>query len=75
MLSIIKQEKRIKTITADNGTEFHQYKEIEKETGVLFYFAKPYHSWERGTNENANGLIRQFLPKNKSMRYLKEKNL
>lgn len=56
-----------KTITADNGTEFHGYKDIEEATGVLFYFAHPYHSWERGTNENTNGLIRQYLPKRKSM--------
>ena len=56
-----------KTITLDNGTEFHGYKEIEKETGVVCYFAAPYHSWERGTNENCNGLIRQYLPKRKCM--------
>lgn len=56
-----------KTITADNGTEFHDYKKIEKATGVPIYFATPYHSWERGTNENTNGLIRQYLPKRMSM--------
>lgn len=56
-----------KTITADNGTEFHGYKEIERRTGAIFYFATPYHSWERGTNENTNGLIRQYLPKRSSM--------
>lgn len=55
------------TVTADNGTEFHDYEVIEAETGVCFYFATPYHSWERGSNENANGLIRQYLPKRKSM--------
>jgi len=55
------------TITADNGTEFHGYREIEKHTRALFYFATPYHSWERGTNENTNGLIRQYLPKGVSM--------
>jgi transposase, IS30 family len=55
------------TITADNGTEFHDYKEIEERTNVTFYFATPHHSWERGSNENANGLIRQYLPKGKSM--------
>lgn len=38
------------SITADNGTEFHGYKEIEKKTKVKFYFASPYHSWEKGTN-------------------------
>ena len=56
-----------KTITFDNGTEFHGYKTIEQETGVMCYFAAPYHSWERGTNENCNGLIRQYLPKRKCM--------
>lgn len=66
LLSIIGKH-RIKSITADNGTEFHQFKHIEEKTGVLFYFAKPYHSWERGSNENANGLIRQYLPKGQSM--------
>lgn len=59
-----------KTITADNGTEFHQYKHIEEQLGVTFYFATPYHSWERGSNENVNGLIRQYLPKNQSMESL-----
>lgn len=53
----------IETVTADNGTEFHDYAAVEKATGVKFYFATPYHSWERGTNENLNGLLREFLPK------------
>jgi IS30 family transposase len=57
-----------KTITADNGTEFHSYREVEAATGVTIYFATPYHSWERGTNENTNGLIRQYLPKRTSMK-------
>ena len=56
-----------KTITADNGTAFHQYKKIEERHSVRFYFANPYHSWERGSNENINGLIRQYLPKTESM--------
>ncbi len=56
-----------KTITSDNGTEFHDYKRIEQKTSAIFYFATPHHSWERGSNENANGLIRQYLPKGKSM--------
>ena len=56
-----------KTITADNGTEFHGYKITEQATGVPFYFATPHHSWERGTNENTNGLVRQYLPKRTSM--------
>lgn len=54
---------RFTTITADNGTEFHGYQNIERATGVPFYFCTPHHAWERGTNENTNGLIRQYLPK------------
>lgn len=63
-----------KTITADNGTEFHQYKKIEEATNVKFYFATPYHSWERGSNENMNGLIRQYLPKGKCMDLLTQQD-
>jgi IS30 family transposase len=57
---------QFKTITSDNGTEFHDYATVEKVTGVTFYFATPYHSWERGSNENFNGLLRQYLPKRAS---------
>ena len=56
-----------RTITADNGTEFHGYQALEAATGVPFYFATPHHSWERGTNENTNGLLRQYLPKGTSL--------
>ena len=59
-----------KTITVDNGPEFHGYDEIERATGVTVYFTNPYCSWERGTNENTNGLIRQYLPKRTSMKRL-----
>jgi IS30 family transposase len=51
------------TITSDNGSEFHDYESVEKATGVEYYFATPYHSWERGSNENFNGLLRQYIPK------------
>jgi IS30 family transposase len=54
---------RVKTITADNGTEFHNYRELESNLDTQVYFATPHHAWERGTNENTNGLIRQYLPK------------
>jgi IS30 family transposase len=64
---IRRDEGAFETVTADNGTEFHDYKRIEGRTGVRFYFARPYHSWERGSNENANGLIRQYLPKGQSL--------
>jgi IS30 family transposase len=51
------------TLTYDNGTTFAEYEMTEKESGITVYFAFPYHSWERGTSENANGLLRQFFPK------------
>lgn len=60
----------VRTITADNGTEFHAYEALERATAVRFYFATPHHAWERGTNENTNGLLRQYLPKRTSMTHL-----
>lgn len=63
---------RFKTITADNGTEFHDYAQIEHATGIAFYFATPHHSWERGTSENTNGLIRQYVPRGTSMAKLSQ---
>jgi IS30 family transposase len=65
--AIIGLKGKIKTITLDNGTEFHDYESVEKQLGVKFYFATPYRSWERGANENTNGLIRQYLPKGMCM--------
>lgn len=56
----------LNTITSDNGKEFAEHKAIAKSLGVDYYFAHPYHSWERGANENMNGLIRQYLPKGTS---------
>ena len=75
VIQLIQREKRrIRTITADNGTEFHGYDAIEEATGATFYFATPHHSWERGLNENTNGLIRQYLPKGKSMTALTQRD-
>ena len=54
------------TVTSDNGKEFAEHKAIAKSLAVDYYFAHPYHSWERGANENMNGLIRQYLPKGTS---------
>lgn len=61
------QAQPVRTITVDNGTEFHGYAAIERATAAQFYFATPHHAWERGTNENTNGLLRQYLPKRQSM--------
>lgn len=53
----------LETITFDNGKEFAHHEKLKDAFGVETYFAHPYHSWERGLNENHNGLIRQYLPK------------
>lgn len=52
-----------KTITSDNGSENALYDEAQEKLDILWFFAHPYHSWERGTNENTNGLIRWYFPK------------
>jgi len=54
---------KLKTITYDNGVEFSEYELTELQLEINAYFAHPYHSWERGTNENTNGLIRRYFPK------------
>ncbi len=73
-IALIKGAPRpVRTITVDHGTEFHGYKQIETATHSRFYFATPYHSWERGTSENTNGLIRQYLPKKKSMAHISQR--
>ena len=54
---------QIHTITADNGLEFAEHERIAKDLNTDVYFAHPYSSWERGTNENMNGLVRQYFPK------------
>jgi len=64
------QPRRVRTITVDNGTEFHSYAALERVVPARFYFATPHHAWERGTNENTNGLLRQYLPKRASMAHL-----
>jgi len=64
------QPRLVRTITVDNGTEFHSYEALEQRVRARFYFATPHHAWERGTNENTNGLVRQYLPKGASMAHL-----
>jgi transposase, IS30 family len=54
---------KVKTITSDNGREFANHQSIEKNLQATFYFAHPFAAWERGTNENTNGLVRQYFPK------------
>lgn len=64
-----------KTLTLDNGHEFTDWELLERDTGATIYFARPYHSWERGTNENTNGLLRHYFPKKTSFATLKPRQL
>ena len=54
---------RVKTLTVDNGKEFADHQAIDQALGIQTYFADPYCSWQRGSNENFNGLLRQYIPK------------
>lgn len=70
----IPQDKK-KTETLDNGVEFSEYELMERETGMKIYFAYPYHSWERGSNENFNGLLRQYFPKGSNFATVTQKDV
>jgi len=65
----------VHTLTTDNGKEFTQHERIAETLDADFYFAHPYASWERGANENMNGLIRQFFPKKMSFDSITEKDI
>jgi len=64
-----------KTMTYDNGTEMAEHKYITDQTGMAIYFAHPYSSWERGTNENTNGIVRRYYPKNTDFNKVKEADI
>jgi IS30 family transposase len=66
---------RVHTITADNGKEFAWHEKIAEQLKTKVYFAHPYHSWERGLNENTNGLLRQYFPKGTNLKYVKQKEV
>ncbi len=65
----------IHTITADNGKEFAEHLAIKQELEIDFYFTRPYHFWERGANENINGLIRQYFTKSSSFEHITEHDI
>ena len=65
----------LETITYDNGKEFAEHTAISKSLEVKTYFARPYHSWERGSNENTNGLVRQYFPKKTDFATLTEEDV
>jgi IS30 family transposase len=63
------------TMTYDNGFTFADHELTERNTGITIYFAHPYHSWERGTNENCNGLLRQFFPKKSAFAMITQEDI
>jgi len=65
----------VKTITSDNGREFAQHQEVAAQLSADFYFAHPYSSWERGLNENTNGLVRQYFPKKSDFSKITDKQV
>lgn len=68
-------KKKRGTITFDNGIEFSDWERLEKKSGLTIYFAYPYHAWERGTNENTNGLLRQYFSKSYDFNRITSKEL
>ncbi len=75
MIRMFKNVHSVRTITLDNGGEFADHVRVSKATGADVYFAKPYASWQRGSNENTNGRIRRFWPKKFDMATLTEQEI
>lgn len=68
-------KKKCRTMTYDNGVEFSDHQTTERDTGLKIFFAYPYHSWERGTNENTNGLLREFFPKGSAFKDVTQRDV
>ena len=75
LLEMLRKVHSAWTVTLDNGGEFADHVRVARETGTKVYFAKPYASWQRGTNENTNGRIRRFWPKKFDMATLTDKEI
>ena len=75
LVDLLKRVSSVRTLTLDNGGEFAAHSRITEATGAQVYFAKPYCSWQRGTNENINGRIRRFWPKKFDMAVLSEEEI
>jgi len=76
IIRILKQYKaKVKTLTFDNGSEFVRHEKIAKALDAKTYFAHPYSSWDRGINENTNGLLRQYFPKKTDFRTVSWKQI
>lgn len=68
-------KRNVHTITTDNGLEFAKHQSIAEKLKCDYYFCHPYSSWERGLNENINGLIRQYIPKGSSFEHLTKRDI
>ena len=76
IISLLRPYKnRVITITADNDREFGRHRKISKSLKANVYFAHPFHSWERGLNENTNGLLRQYFPRKLDFRTIDDKSI
>ena len=76
LIDMLKPYKKfVHTLTSDNGKEFAKHQKIARELEAQFYFAHPYSSWERGLNENTNGLIRQYFPKKSSLAFVEKERI
>jgi len=62
-------------LTVDNGSENRNHEEIKSKLGISVFFCHPYHSWEKGTNENTNGLVRRYLPRGSSLENITQDDL
>jgi len=75
LLHLLRRQPRpVRSLTLDNGVEFSGWARIEARTATAIYFARPYHAWERGTNENTNGLVRGLLPKRTNLARLTQRD-
>jgi IS30 family transposase len=68
-------KENVLTITSDNGHEFYEHQEIARKLQADYYFTHPYSAWEKGINENTNGLLRQYLPKNANLKEIQPEQL
>jgi transposase, IS30 family len=66
---------RLKTLTLDNAKEFAYHQKVDRDLGIQTYVADPYCSWQRGINENFNGLLRQYIPKKRRMETVTDEEL
>ncbi len=67
-------QEMVKSITCDRGSEFGNWRNIEEKLHCYVYFADPYCAWQKGTNENSNGLLREFYPKGRNLSHVGEKH-